>query len=841
MASDADQQPVAESDRCIDKVTGPASLGSASLAALLAEVSTRFLNMPVEGTDEGITAMLASVGELTGVDRAYLFRFDRRARTFSNTHEWCAPGVKPEISNLQGLHFDEHDWWMSRFERKESVHIQRVADLPPEADTAREILQAQDIQSVLCVPICWQGETVGFLGFDAVRAERAWAPGDQRILEALANIVALVLDRRRREETLRTTAEGLAKAQQVARLGSWELDLATGEGRWSDEMFRLTGLDPETWHLNRDDFLKWIHPEDRARLRHADAVATHTGGPTDLIVRSSPWRGPVREFHVLLEGVRGSSGEPIKLVGTLQDVTERRRAARTIEEQRDLLDALLDNLPVGVRLSDAQGKVLRYNRAAKEIIGWSAEEVPTLDAWFERVYPDPAYRREVLEIWRHDAKRAAGGAREFRVTARDGTEREVEFRARHMADGRAVACMLDVTERKQAQAAQHSLTRQLRVAQRMEAIGRLAGGVAHDFNNLLAVILSYTDFAIEGLSPGDPLIEDLAQVRNTVDRAADLVRQLLAFSSRQILQPEVLDLNGVLDALQRMLRRVIGENVALKLELEPGLRPVLADRGQIEQVLLNLAINARDAMPEGGALTLRTASVAAATSTAMEPPGTQEGPRALVAVTDTGCGMDEETLSKVFEPFFTTKGPGAGTGLGLSTVYGIVQQSGGTILVDSELGQGTTFSLYLPVAQRAHRPAPTPDPACSLSLGTGTVLMAEDELPVRKAVRRILTLAGYDVLSAEDGEQALAVAAEHQGPIHLLLTDLVMPNMGGGELAARLREERPGLPVLAMSGYALGGLGPPGSAAEHLPCIAKPFSAADLTARIHELLSADPE
>jgi two-component system cell cycle sensor histidine kinase/response regulator CckA len=390
----------------------------------------------------------------------------------------------------------------------------------------------------------------------------------------------------------------------------------------------------------------------------------------------------------------------------------------------------------------------------------------------------------------------------------------------------------DVTERK-------LLEEQLRQAQKMEAVGQLAGGVAHDFNNLLTAIIGNAELLLREIAPDDTRRLDVLEINRAALRAAGLTRQLLAFSRKQVLQPRIVDLNAVVSDLTAMLRRIIGEHVELRLQLQPGLGRVLADPGQLEQVITNLAVNARDAMPSGGTLTIRTADVDAT----QVPPRTPEptpmlGPLVELSVTDDGVGMDERTQSRLFEPFFTTKELGRGTGLGLATVYGIVRQSGGHIRVSSRLHHGSTFTVYLPRAagraeDAAESPAWTEQPG-----GAGTVLVVEDEETVRRLACRVLRTKGYRVIEAEDPAAALRLMREHEGPIHLLVTDIVMPGMTGPALVERLIADRPELKVLYITGYAEEAIERQGTLPAGGALLEKPFTARQLADRVRAALSA---
>ncbi len=419
----------------------------------------------------------------------------------------------------------------------------------------------------------------------------------------------------------------------------------------------------------------------------------------------------------------------------------------------------------------------------------------------------------------------------------DGSSAWFELRIEPVPEG-VFVLSLDVSERVREAAAKEELEAQYRQAQKMEAVGRLAGGLAHDFNNLLSVILSYADLGGRRLREGDPLRADLGEIRRAAESAADLTRQLLAISSRQSVAPAVIGLNEVVGAMESLLARLLGEDLELSMRLAAGLGNVRADPGQIEQVLMNLAVNARDAMPGGGRLTIETADVELDETYCAHHAEVEPGDYVMLTVGDTGCGMDQETRERLFEPFFTTKEPGKGTGLGLATVYGIVQQSGGSIWVYSEPGEGTTFRIYLPRVSEPAAERSTPRPAAEPSRGDETILVVEDQEVVRKVVERILGASGYRVVTVADGDAAIEICAGRREPVGLLVTDVVLPGMTGLELVDRLRESCPELRVLLMSGYTedavlrRGGL-EPGTA-----FIAKPFTATELAARVRAALDA---
>ena len=515
---------------------------------------------------------------------------------------------------------------------------------------------------------------------------------------------------------------------------------------------------------------------------------------------------------------------------------EDRRARRQAERQvraseltyRRLFESSKDGLLI---LEGPTGRILDANPFLLRLLGYArGEMVERTVSELELAGHDPACEAACRAI----LATGEGHYPDLRLLGRDGrvVEADIVASAHEIEGRRVIQCAIrDISERRR-------LENQLRQSQKLEAVGQLASGVAHDFNNLLAVINSYTELAVMSLPIGDPLRADLEQVQEAGTRAAALTRQLLAFSRRQVLQPVVLSVNAVASGVEKMLRRVIGEDIELRLTLASDLASVRADPAHLEQVLLNLVLNARDAMPRGGALVIETRNVELDEAYARGHADVKPGPHVLLAVSDTGCGMDADTMSRIFEPFFTTKEPGKGTGLGLATVYGIVKQSGGHVTVHSEVGRGTTFRIYLPreVAQAA---APPPRREASRG-GSETVLVVEDDESVRRLVHRVLEPAGYAVLSAASGAEALELCERRADPIHLMLTDVVMPAMDGSALAARLRPRRPGMRVLYMSGYMDDAVAQHGLAAPGPDFLHKPFTAADLLHKVREALDRRP-
>ena len=515
-----------------------------------------------------------------------------------------------------------------------------------------------------------------------------------------------------------------------------------------------------------------------------------------------------------------------------RDITERKQREEALREAHQTQEALIQSSPLAIFVMDPEGRVRMWNPAAEQMFGWEEKEI--LGSFFPGVPKDKV--EECKELLRRVLNGESLNGVELRRRKKDGSSIDISVFTAPLHDVRGritgiVVMNTDITESKR-------LKEQLLQAQKMEVVGRLAGGVAHDFNNLLTAINGYSELVLNFMEQDNPLRQDVAEIRKAGDRAASLTRQLLAFSRKQVLQPKVLDLNQVMDNMGKMLERLIGSDIDLVINLDPHLGRVMADPGQIEQVVLNLAINARDAMPQGGRLTIETANVELEESYSRRHMDLQPGLYVLVKVSDTGCGMDPETRSRIFEPFFTTKEMGKGTGLGLSTVYGIIKQSGGHIAVHSKPGKGAAFKIYLPRIDDAMEPDSLASQSPEDYGGQETILLVEDEDGVRQLLSTVLKRQGFKVLEARHGADALDLSTQHEGPIHLVLTDVVMPEMGGLELAQRLQPSHPGAKVLYMSGYSENANLHQHLAGQEIYYMQKPFEAIGLLQRVRQLLDA---
>ena len=523
--------------------------------------------------------------------------------------------------------------------------------------------------------------------------------------------------------------------------------------------------------------------------------------------------------------------------GTLQafarDITARKLSDEALRDSESRLRAAVRAGRVGLWDWDLESGRVYFSSEWKHQVGHSDDEISdSFEEWRRRVHPDDLAPM-LSQIQAFLSSDQPTFESEFRFRHKDGTYRRILSQGSKVLDAgghptRVLGSHVDITERSELEA-------QFLQAQKMESIGRLAGGIAHDFNNLLTVINGMAELAIESLGEDDPLRPGLEEIRLAGDRAARLTRQLLALSRQQVLKPKVINLTEVVAAMESMLKRLIGEDVALEFQLSSTLDNVRADPGQMEQVILNLAVNARDAMPDGGTLSIETQNVTLSPGFAADHPSIVPGPHVLLAVSDSGIGMDDATKKRIFEPFFTTKEHGKGTGLGLSTVYGIVKQSGGSVWTSSTPGAGTRFEIYLPRVMDSLPGNALGDQGAGTP-GHETILLVEDERALRDLTRRILESAGYTVIDAGSGEDALELLQEHGASISLVLTDVVMPGMNGRELAARVAESWPALKVLYTSGYTDDAILRHGVLEDERRFISKPYTPADLKRKVRGLL-----
>jgi len=655
----------------------------------------------------------------------------------------------------------------------------------------------------------------------------------QNVVVIITDVTEQVITQRALEDRTRQYHMLVERVPAVVYLSAMD---ASGTTLYiSPQIERLLGYTPDEWLADPELWIKRLHPDDRDRVLAAFDRFIRSGEPFACEYRSLARDGRVVWVYEEAVALPPQDDAPPLHQGIVVDITARKEAEEALREAEERYRSIIQNAVVGIFRSTLTGRFITVNPAMARLFGYESPEqfIESVTDIARQLYLDPAQRSEMIELVCRDAGMHRFEA-EFR--RRDGGVFTGQLDLRLVRDEGGEPLYLegfldDVTERKRLEA-------QLRQGQKMEAMGRLAGGVAHDFNNLLTAILGYSDLILRRLDAHDPLKPEVLEIRKAAEQAAALTGQLLAFSRKQILQPRVINLNDVVRRVERMLQRLIGEHIELVLDLDPALGVIRADPAQMEQVVVNLAINARDAMPRGGRLVIRTGTAQLDQSFIREHLGAQTGIYATLTVSDSGEGMDGETMSHLFEPFFTTKEQGCGTGLGLATVYGIVKQSEGYIWVDSEPGHGTTFTIYLPLVEASpEAPALTPAPTVAGQPGSETILVVEDNALVRGLICDVLTQHGYTVLHASDGPGALEVFRQHRRPIHLLVSDVVMPGgMSGLDLAQHLASLDRDLRVLLLSGYAEDAMdhygGRPGQAA----FLQKPFTPDVLVRTVRAML-----
>lgn len=600
----------------------------------------------------------------------------------------------------------------------------------------------------------------------------------------------------------------------------------------------LTGYEPEEMIGDANFWLEHIHPDDR--LETVNSINRTLSIPTVTGTGASTYRfkhrsGEYRWIHDTFRIINNEEGQPHEMVGAWTDVTHEKMAIHVMQASQERFRVAAESSNDLIYERDLDTGTLLWYGDVDGVLNYAPNEFPrTITAWEDSIHPDDRAALKAA-IENHLANPAVPFDQQYRILAKDGKYKIWRDRGKlilrdNRPTGRWIGTCTDITKTKR-------MEQQFLQAQKMESVGLLAGGIAHDFNNLLTAIIGFSDMVLQSDELSATGREYINEVKNAGMRAADLTRQLLAFSRKQVIAPVILDLNGIVSQMDKMLRRLLGENIQLTHKLEPALNPINADASQMEQIVMNLAVNARDAMPTGGQIVIETKNVELDKYYALNRPEVIPGHYVMLAISDTGTGISPADQARIFEPFFTTKEKGKGTGLGLATVYGIVKQSGGYIYLYSEPGMGTIFRVYMPVAEPAEKPAgETASASHYLSKNNETILLVEDEPSVRTVARTILKNYGYKILEASSGNEALRICEQHPGPIHLLLTDVLMPEMNGQELSSRISSRYPEVRVLFMSGYTDDAISRHGILEEGTAFLTKPFTAESLARKIHEVL-----
>jgi len=744
------------------------------------------------------------------LQRSARFVFYRYRLTPTRRVEYVSPSVTEMVGHTPAEHYADPD-------------LATKLILPEDEPLLRRVIEAPHTVS-LPVVLRWRAKNGRVLWTKHWFFAELDRNGDPTAIEGLAE-----------EVSASEQADGAASlgAERLFALSLDMLCIAGVDGyfkRLNPAWERTLGWTQE--ELLSRPYLDFVHPEDRERTI---AEASRIAQGSDTISFENRYRCKDGTYRWILWK---STVVPERglVYAVARDITGRKLREQTVVDSarhsERLYRDVFDHSPIGICQTTPDGRFLTANAALIQMLGYGSEEDLCAHSVSD-LYAGPGDREPVVRAL-EGTGRLTGVEVEWR--RKDGARIWVQLDATVVRDSGGgtshyQAFVRDVTQRR-------TLEEQFFQAQKMEAVGRLAGGVAHDFNNLLTAIMGNADLMLEQLEEGSPLAADLLDIKQAGERAAGLTRQLLALSRKQIMQPTVLDLNEVVAELDKMFRRLIGEDIDLLTAPSPHAGLVKVDRGQIEQVLLNLVINARDAMPKGGKITIATQMAELGEDYAAEHAEVKPGRFVVLSVSDTGHGMDAATQGRIFEPFFTTKEKGKGTGLGLSTVYGIVKQSEGHLWVYSEPGRGATFKVYLPVVEAAPGVPPEPRAAAGTTGGSETILVVEDEDGIRRLARRALERTGFTVLEARNATEALEMCESHPDKIHLALTDVVMPGIGGGELGERLRPKRPDCRVLYMSGYTDDAIMHHGVLEPGTPFLEKPFTPESLVRKVREVLDA---
>ncbi|MBI5418961.1 MAG: PAS domain S-box protein [Deltaproteobacteria bacterium] len=792
-------------------------------------------NLVLQETDIGTVLDEAAHGVcgLLEVPRCTIRLFAEPERLFDH----CDPGFPSVRPVLPHYHCSPDS--MAIIESGRNVVTDDIRRCSFYDGSKKKELSRLRLGAFLGVPVRGRGKLLGALFLDRPEPH-AWSEDEIGSAQAVARQIAIAL----RHDQIFREQQDLA-GQLLSLINNVPGVAYRGFRDWSVN-FMGTGIYRFTGHTAQEftsGEVRWpdlVHPDDLVMLKRLFHEAVHARN--DFLRVEYRFRhrdGSIRWLVDRRKFIYDAAGNFAYVDGLIIDITDRKRAEEVVREAGEKLMGLIQASPLAIMCLDPDGIITMWNLAAERIFGWSEEEV--LDR------PNPIVPEDKRQEFQALLDRSRQGIPLIGVEARrrkkDGSPIDVRIWTSLLRDGagKITSIMVlydDITERKQMEEALRQSEERFRQAQKMEAVGRLAGGIAHDFNNLLTAIRGYSDLLLHRLDRGSPLRREVEEIRKAGDRAASLTHQLLAFSRKQMLQPKVLDLCTVVAGMDMMLRRLIGEDIDLITVLEPDPWKVRVDPGQIEQVIMNLVINARDAMPRGGKVIVETANVFLGEDDVRRHADVPPGPYVMLSISDTGSGMDKETRSRLFEPFFTTKETGKGTGLGLSTVYGIVKQSGGDVLVESEVGKGSTFKVFLP--RLAEDPARdgAARPSRALPRGHETLLLVEDDEMVRRFALDVLQGHGYTVLAAHDGVEALETAKTCMEKIHMVITDVVMPRMGGRELVESLGRYLPGAKVLYMSGYTDETILLHGVMEKETALLQKPFTVDALVRKVREVLDS---
>lgn len=790
--------------------------------------------------DEVIVRFLGELGVATDVSRVYLFEnhLDKRGTLLtSQRYEWVQAGIPPQIDNpeLKDLPWEARgfDRWMEELGQGRPVYG-FVRDFP---ESERRILEAQDILSIAVVPIFVKQKWWGFLGFDECTQERVWTGVEIDTLRIASDVIGAAIELRLEQKELRESEEKYKTLVEHSFDGIY-IHKGPRIIFANKRIHEMLGYDDgellgrEFWSIYHPDYQELVKQRAQARRRGENPPAQY-----EVIVRRKDGSYFFAELSIRMIEMEG---EPAFHVW-LRDITEKKESEKALREAEAKYRSIFENAMEGIFQSTLDGRFITANPALAKIHGYNSPEelISEIKDIATQIYVDPAQRQEFIRRIREGEYLKGYEVKAYR---KDGSIVHTSVDAHGVKDGDGNLLYIegfieDVTEKKRSEEERKKLEAEYRHAQKMEAVGTLAGGIAHDFNNLLQGIMGYTEILLLDKKEGDPDLPILRQIARAARRASELTQQLLTFSRKVETRPRPVNLNQEIRQVLKLLERTLPKMIHIEVHLAEDLANINADPAQIEQVLMNLAVNARDAMQEGGKLIIDTENVVLDEEYCSRHVGARPGQYVLLSVTDTGCGMDEETVEHIFEPFFTTKKQGRGTGLGLSMVYGIVKSHGGYIMCYSELGCGTTFKIYLPAleAKISEEDVQGID-GIDIKRGNETILIVDDEEIVRSLAEQLLKKFGYKILTAQRGEECLEIYRKRGAEISLIILDLIMPGMGGKRCLEEILKLDPCARVIIASGYSANGpvrdLLNQGARA----FVRKPFVLKELLGKVREVL-----
>ena len=793
---------------------------------LIIEISRKFINLPAKQIDQGIDHAISAIGKLVGVDRVYLFLHRTGQEIMDNTHEWCGRGITSHLERLKNIPFNSSVYLLGYINAGKVLHIPRVEDLPEKAAALRKEAEMEGTKSMLMVPIKYGDAVIGFLGLDSVRAAKVWSEDVINLLQITAEILANAIERQRSAEALEKSEEKYRTILETMEDGYWETDLAG----------HLTFVNPAMKRISERPAHEMIgghsladsDDETGKRMTKIFAQIHQTGKPvrlTDFSITTP--NGKRKDIEISASLMIDDEGNPMGFKGISRDVTVRKKAQQALRESEERYRAVLQANPDPVSVANLKGEILYLNPSFETVFGWTLREYE--GKRLMGFIPEDKQAEVVEMMGRVVGGEVYYGLESLRISV-SGERIPVSVSGAAFQDvnGKPVGGITtyrDIREKKRMEA-------QLFNAQKFESIGTLAGGIAHDFNNLLMGIQGNVSLALYDLPPDHPHYDIFVNIEKNIKSGARLTSQLLGYARKGRYEVKPLDLNrlagDICDTFARTRKAIV-----ITRKFSDGLSPVEADEGQVEQVLLNLLVNSSQAMPKGGRIDIETEN---ATHDDIDNIGfaVKPGKYVCIRISDTGAGMNEETVKHIFEPFFTTKEMGRGTGLGLASSYGIIKGHGGYVTVHSSPGQGASFSVYLPVTvKNVVEKAPNVEAAVK---GIETILFVDDEEIVLDVGTRIIEKLGYKVIPCASAKEAVSLYRKNRSDIQMVILDIIMPEMSGDEVFDKLKEINPDVKVLLSSGYSIDGQA---RGILDKGCdgfIQKPFSIGELSEKIRKIM-----